>query len=139
MCYSLWYNSPRLPADIIPVNCTTSCNIESSTPEDGRNHRSKHDELIGIINKQLLLHLVGCLYYFTSGFKYIQNERLYQKVLVRDIEKRKEILHDYTYQVSWNRSVSIATKLWTGWSRNRGSVLGMGKRHAYLHQSIRTG
>ena len=32
-------------------------------PEDGRNHRPKHVELIGIINKTLLLHLVGCLYY----------------------------------------------------------------------------
>jgi hypothetical protein len=30
---------------------------------DGRNHRSKHVELIGVINKPLLLHLVGCLYY----------------------------------------------------------------------------
>ena len=36
---------------------------QSSAPEDGRNHRPKHVELIGIINKPLLLHLVGCLYY----------------------------------------------------------------------------
>jgi hypothetical protein len=36
---------------------------QSSAPEDGRNHRPKHVEPIGIINKQLLLHLVGCLYY----------------------------------------------------------------------------
>jgi hypothetical protein len=28
-------------------------------PEDGRNHRPKHVQLIGIINKPLLLHLVG--------------------------------------------------------------------------------
>jgi len=32
-------------------------------PEDGRNCRPKHVELIGIINKPLLLHLVDCLYY----------------------------------------------------------------------------
>ena len=38
---------------------TTSCNTESSAPEDGRDHRPKHVELIGIINKSLLLHLVG--------------------------------------------------------------------------------
>ena len=37
----------------------TSCNTQYSAPEDGRDHRSKHVELIGIINKQLLLHLVG--------------------------------------------------------------------------------
>ena len=34
--------------------------------EDGRNYRPKHVELIGIINKPLLLHLVGCLYYCIS-------------------------------------------------------------------------
>ena len=39
------------------------CNTQSSAPEDGRDHRPKHVELIGIINKPLLLHLVGCLYY----------------------------------------------------------------------------
>ena len=39
---------------------------ESSAPDDGRNHRPKHVELIGIINKPLLLHLVGCLYYCIS-------------------------------------------------------------------------
>ena len=38
---------------------TTSCNTQSSAPEDGWNHRPKHVELIGIINKPLLLHLVG--------------------------------------------------------------------------------
>ena len=36
----------------------------SSAPQDGRNHRPKHVELIGIINTPLLLHLVICLYYF---------------------------------------------------------------------------
>ena len=30
-----------------------------SAPEDGRDQRPKHVELIGIINKLLLLHLVG--------------------------------------------------------------------------------
>ena len=32
---------------------------QSNAPEDGRNHRTKHVELIGIINKLLLVHLVG--------------------------------------------------------------------------------
>ena len=35
----------------------------SSAPENGRNNRPKHVELIGIIKEPLLLHLVGCLYY----------------------------------------------------------------------------
>jgi len=41
------------------VHYTTSCNTLSSAPEDGRNHRPKHVELIGIINKPLLLYLFG--------------------------------------------------------------------------------
>jgi hypothetical protein len=46
------------------VQYTTSCNTQSRAPEDGRDNRPKHVELIGIINKPLLLHLVACLYYF---------------------------------------------------------------------------
>ena len=52
----------RLPAGSISVHYTTSCNTQSSAPEDGQNNFPKHVELIGIINKRLLLHLVGCLY-----------------------------------------------------------------------------
>ena len=73
MCYSLWYNAPtKLPAGSLEmeagpvlqwVHYTTSCNTQSSVPEDGRNDRPKHVELIGIMNKPLLLHLVGFLYY----------------------------------------------------------------------------
>jgi len=40
-----------------------SVKTQSSAPEDGRNYRPKHFELIEIINKLSLLHLVGCLYY----------------------------------------------------------------------------
>ena len=42
---------------------TTSCNTQSSVPEDGQNNCLKHAEVTGIINKPLLLHLVGCLYH----------------------------------------------------------------------------
>ena len=63
MCYSLWYNAPiAMPAcrpALQCVHCTTSCNTQSSAPEDGRIQLPKHVELIGIINKPLLLHLVG--------------------------------------------------------------------------------
>ena len=78
MCYSLWYNAPTMlpagsleAAEPLPsyrlatswVHYTTSCNKQSSAPEDGQNNCPKQVELIGIINKPLLLHLVGCLYY----------------------------------------------------------------------------
>ena len=39
------------------------CNTQSSAPEDGENNCPKHVLLSVIINKPLLLHLVGCLYY----------------------------------------------------------------------------
>ena len=67
MCYSLWYNVPTtLPVDRSTsswVHYTTSCNAQSSAPEDGQNNCPKHVELTGIINMPLFLHLVGCLYY----------------------------------------------------------------------------
>ena len=68
MCYSLWYNAPTmLSAGGRPatswVHYTTSCNTQCSAPEYGQSNRPKHVELTGIINKPLLLHLVGCLYY----------------------------------------------------------------------------
>ena len=66
MCYSLWYNAQTmLPAGgrqhrrcIIPQAVT-----QSSAPEDEQNDCPKHVELTAIINKLLLLHLAGCLYY----------------------------------------------------------------------------
>ena len=44
---------------------------QSSVPEDGQNNCPKHIELTGIINKPLLFHLVGGLYYlyFTIFFR----------------------------------------------------------------------
>ena len=67
MCYSLWYNAPTmLPAGRPATSWahyTTNCNTQSSAPEDGQNNFPKHVELIGIIDKPLLLHLVCCLYY----------------------------------------------------------------------------
>jgi hypothetical protein len=71
VCYSLWYNaSTMLPAGGRPatswVHYTTSFNTQSSAPEDGQSNCPKHVDLTGIINKPLLLHLVGCLYYLYS-------------------------------------------------------------------------
>ena len=52
------------------VHYTTSCNTQSGAPEDGRDQRPKHVELIGTINKPLLLHLVG-VYIRIDNFKNI--------------------------------------------------------------------
>ena len=48
------------------MHYTTSCNTQSSAPEDERDHCPKHVELIGIINKPLLLHLVGVYFIYFS-------------------------------------------------------------------------
>ena len=53
----------RLDWRCIAVHYTTSCNTQSSAPEDVQNNFPKHVELTGITNKPLLLHLVACLYY----------------------------------------------------------------------------
>jgi hypothetical protein len=53
----------RWPATSWGVHYTTNCNTQSSSPEDVQNNSRKHVEMTGIINKPLLLHLDGGLYY----------------------------------------------------------------------------
>ena len=45
------------------MHYTTSCNTQSSVSEGGQNNCPKRVELTEIINKPLLLDLVGFLYY----------------------------------------------------------------------------
>ena len=66
----MWYKAPAMqsagdmsPADSIVGALNNKLQTQSSTPEDGRKYRPKLVELIEIINKLSLLHLVGCLYY----------------------------------------------------------------------------
>ena len=67
MCYNLWYNAATmLPAGgrqhrgcIIPQVVKHSLVLLKM----GKNNCPKHVELTGIINKPLLLYVVGCLYY----------------------------------------------------------------------------
>ena len=70
MCYSLWYNAPTmLPAG----NIVGALYHKSSAPEDGQNICPKYVELIGINDKQLLLHLFGCLYYLQNNLEFHLN------------------------------------------------------------------
>ena len=72
------------------VYYTTSCNTQSRAPEDVQNNFPKHVELTGIINKSLLLHLVGCLYY------------LYQWCTVKQISDNEiYLLIKYIKSVLW--------------------------------------
>ena len=83
------------------VHYTTSCNTQSSAPKDGQNNCPKHVELTGIINKPLLLHLVGCRYYLYQWFtvKQISDSEIYllikyiKSVLWR-VEKRLSYIED---------------------------------------------
>ena len=57
-------SATRVPATgNIVVALYHKLNTQSSAPEDGQNNCPKHAELIGIINKPLLLHLFSYLYY----------------------------------------------------------------------------
>ena len=62
------------------MHYTTSCNTQSSAPEDGRDQRPKLVELIGIINKPLSLHLVGVyiIYINDVGQENIKFPNLFQ-------------------------------------------------------------
>jgi len=72
------------------VHYTTSCNAQSSAPEDEQNNCPKHVELTGIIKRPLLLHLVGCIYY------------LYQRGTVKKISDNEiYLLIKYIQSVLW--------------------------------------
>ena len=83
------------------VHYTTSCNTQSSAHEDGQNNCPKHVELTGIINKPLLLHLVGCLYYLYQWFtvKQISYTEIYLlikyiKIFLLRVAKRLSCIED---------------------------------------------
>ena len=69
MRWNISSTSSSLPAGSIVGALYHKQYTQSSAPEDGRNYRPKHVELIGIINKPLLLHLVVCLYDSTLDVK----------------------------------------------------------------------
>ena len=71
------------------MHYTASCNTQSSVPEDGQNNCPKHVELTGIINKPLLLHLVGCLWF--GNFSNLQKEGVMLHLSIRDNSGRREI------------------------------------------------
>jgi len=65
VCYNLWYNAhTMLPAGILEA------------AEDGRDQHPKHVQLIGIINKPLLLQLVGVYIIYISDVRSNKYQRL---------------------------------------------------------------
>ena len=50
-----------------------------TAPKDGRDHRPKHVELIGIINKPLLLHLVGVYVTYFNRYDKLLYDRMLDK------------------------------------------------------------
>ena len=82
------------------MHYTTSCNTQSSAPEDGQNNYPKHVELTGIINKPLLLHLVGCLLFKPMmQVKQISDNEIYLlikyiKSILWRVDKRLSYIED---------------------------------------------
>ena len=101
----------RLPATLQVYN-TTSCNTRSSAPEDGQDHRPKHVELIGIINKPLLLHLVG-VYIICST-----NVQIQKFILICSQKKAKKIghLYDLTLDILFLKTKSIILRTKFMWA-----------------------
>jgi len=69
--YSITHTMHRRCCRLVPAGNIVGAlyhklQTQSSAPEYGRNYRPNHVELTEIINKQLLLHLVGCLFYRIS-------------------------------------------------------------------------
>ena len=67
------------------VHYTTNCNTQSSAPEEGQNNCPKHVELTGIINKPLLLHLVGCLYYLYFIIYFLRLAKQSQSIPLQNV------------------------------------------------------
>ena len=90
------------------MHYTTSCNTQSSAPEDGRDYHTKHVELIGIINKPLLLDLVGVyiIYINDARSKKYQILWLYFPVVIVQARRKAEqpfILRTFRYQIIANK------------------------------------
>ena len=68
------------------VHYITSSKRSLVAPEDGRNYRPKHVELVEIINKLLLLHLVGCLHYCINDARSHKFHPLEKAVLGKKME-----------------------------------------------------
>jgi len=95
------------------VHFTTSCNTQSSAPEDGQNNYLKHAELTGII-KPLLLNLVGCLYYLYEWctVKQISGNEIYLlikyvKSVLRRVAKHLSYIQDVRYLKVNNKVIHI--------------------------------
>jgi len=83
------------------VHYTTSCNTQCSALEDGRDLRPKYAELIGIITKPLLLHLVGCLYYLYQCYTIKQISIIHGKFNLSLWPSHGDRMHN------WSRVIAI--------------------------------
>jgi hypothetical protein len=74
---------------------------QSSVHEDGRNYCPKHVELIEIINKPLLLNLVGCLFHNKIGtFKNSETTKeTTQDLIVESLISEKQRHEDRKYHI----------------------------------------
>ena len=67
------------------MHYTTNCNTQSNAPKDVRDQRPKYVELIAIINKLLLLHLVGVMSFISmmNGQANIKLSTLFVQIITK--------------------------------------------------------
>ena len=80
------------------MHYTTRCNTQSSAPEDVRDQRPKQVEMIGIINKPLLLHLFG-VYIIYDKCVIINNEEVFDAYLNNEGKLKKNYSRNVTGEV----------------------------------------
>ena len=86
---------------------------------DGRNYRPKHVELFGIINKPLLLYLVGCLYYCISDVWSYKHQEVDICVATDQNKTSPDIYSgESQYQMISSVSLRVITEMehWEGWT-----------------------
>ena len=90
------------------MHYTTSCNTQSSGPEDGQNNFPKHVELTGIINKPLSFPLVACLYYlyFIIFLRLAKQSQLNENISLLFVSVRVKVRVNVNVNVSGRLEVT---------------------------------
>ena len=94
------------------VYYTTSCNTQSSAPEDGRNPRPKPVELIEVINKPLLLHLVGVYIIFYQQFLALKT--IFILLHTHIMQTGRHRINNFSLQLAFKVVGEVRAGIWWG-------------------------
>ena len=113
------------------MHYTTSCNTQSSAPEDGRDHRPKNVELIGIINRPLLLHLVGVIIIYVNDARSNKYQREFSVVFSVWVFEGCSTKRHLRYLLFW--CCILVTFIRLGFEKLRSIVVLLPLLHLYVY------